>query len=179
MRTGRQRGTVGAGHESELSRLSLATAFKVFHETRITAFMLFTNHETRITAFTSRASDAGRVEMQVRLPRPQPSHCLPAHYFPVLPTISRQKILHLCQCRRAVRRSRSASRRAPFTAAPVDLRAGPATVDANWRTAPASAAKTPLIRVGSCPFAVNEPCWELTSMSEETEFSSFDDKLEA
>ena len=71
-------------------------------------------------------------------PRPPPSHCFPARYFPplsahfcpLLPGIARncpellgKKILPLSKCPRTVRRSRSASRRAPLAAAPVALRA--------------------------------------------------------
>ena len=49
------------------------------------------------------------------------------------------------------------TRSAAFAAAPVALRAGPAATDANGHATPASAAKSPLIRVDSCPFVVNEP----------------------
>ena len=46
-------------------------------------------------------------------PRPPPSHCLPARNCPELPG---KKILPLSKCPRTVRRSRSASRRAPLAA---------------------------------------------------------------
>ena len=49
------------------------------------------------------------------------------------------------------------TRSAAFAAAPVALRAGPAAADANGHATPASAANSPLIRVDSCPFVVNEP----------------------
>ena len=49
------------------------------------------------------------------------------------------------------------ARSAAFAAAPFALGAQPAEVDPNGHTAPASAAKSPLIRVDSCPFVVNEP----------------------
>ncbi len=49
------------------------------------------------------------------------------------------------------------TRSAAFAAAPVALRAGPSAADANGHATPASAAKSPLIRVDSCPFVVNEP----------------------
>ncbi len=48
------------------------------------------------------------------------------------------------------------ARSAAFAAASFALGAQPAEVDANGRTAPASAAKSPLILVDSCPFVVNE-----------------------
>ena len=46
---------------------------------------------------------------------------------------------------------------AAFAAPPVALRSRPAAVDANGHAVPASAAKTPLMRVDSCPFVVHEP----------------------
>ena len=49
------------------------------------------------------------------------------------------------------------ARSATFPAVPVALRARPAAVDANGRTDPAATTETPLIRVDSCPFVVNEP----------------------
>ena len=49
------------------------------------------------------------------------------------------------------------ARSAAFAAAPFALGAQPAEVDPNGHTTPGSAVKTPLIRVDSCPFVVNEP----------------------
>ena len=48
------------------------------------------------------------------------------------------------------------ARSAAFAAAPFALGAQPAAVDPNGHTAPGSAAKSPLFRVDSCPFVVNE-----------------------
>ena len=61
---------------------------------------------------------------------PAPFYCLPAHDCAVLRGIARLKILPLSKCPRTVRRSRSASRRAPFAAAPVALRAASAATNA-------------------------------------------------
>ena len=70
----------------------------------------------------------------------QPGQCFPAHYYPLLPGFARLcsallgfarlKILPLSQCPRTVNRSRRASRRAPFAAAPVALRASTAAAKA-------------------------------------------------
>ena len=51
---------------------------------------------------------------------------------------------------------RENARSAAFAAAPFALGAQPAAVDPNGHTAPGSAAKSPLFRVDSCPFVVNE-----------------------
>ena len=53
-----------------------------------------------------------------------------ARHCAVLRGIARLKILPLSKCPRTVRRSRSASRRAPFAAAPVALRAASAATNA-------------------------------------------------
>ena len=75
-------------------------------------------------------------------PRPPPIHCLPAPDCPEFPGsflllacsrlrgIARLKILPLSKCPRTVSRSRWASRRAPFAAAPVALRAASAAANA-------------------------------------------------
>ena len=69
-------------------------------------------------------------------PPPPPSHCLPARCGAAVAPLWRgygaawSGILPLSQCPRTVRRSRSASRRAPFAAAPVALRAPSATANA-------------------------------------------------
>ena len=65
---------------------------------RIPRFSRITNHESRLL-------------------------CFPAHDFPAFPAISRLKILPMDHCQRIVSRSCSASRQAPFAAAPVALRA--------------------------------------------------------
>ncbi len=60
-----------------------------------------------------------------------PSHCFPAHFCPLLLGIARGGGgVPLSKCPRTVRRSRSASRRAPSAAAPVALRAASAVANA-------------------------------------------------
>ena len=97
--------------------------------------------------------------------------CLPTHDFPRFPTISRHfpapptppvKGPRAVRCEIPVMCTKSRfpqenARSAAFAAAPFALGAQPAEVDANGHTAPGSAAKSPLIRVDSCPFVVNEP----------------------
>ena len=168
------RRTTGEGRQDEV-RASRAdnTTFKVFHETRNTRHesRLFPKHCLFLAYFGRRA---GRDAGQAATPAAQP--LLAYLLFPGISQYFPAKNIALSQCQRTVRRSRSASPRAPLAAKshksaqnpvsprkmreaqlPSPPRAGPAAVDANGYTARASAAKSSLIRVDSCPFVVNEP----------------------
>ena len=115
-----------------------------------------TRHESRITAFMAVRLAVGAQGSHNQ--KPPPSQCFPAHFCPELPGISRNfpapfyclpahdcaalwgivrncavwgaVLLPLSKCPRTVRRSRWASRRAPFAAAPVALQAASAAANA-------------------------------------------------
>ena len=120
-------------------------------QARPTGFSRITNHETRITAFMLFSLLSCKLwSGMARLWRGMgailsPSRC---------PRTGRSEIPVMCTKSRFPQEN---ARSAEFAAAPFALGAQPAEVDAKGRTAHASTAKTTLIRVDSCPFVVNEP----------------------
>ena len=138
------RGMGGMGRPEPLSahRPRRQQGLSGFHETRNT------KHETRNTnhgffrntAFTAVRFDVGAKRSHNQQPLPGPlllsrNHCFHVHFCSPLFTIVHYcsllfAIVHYCslknisrsQCSITVRRFRSASRRAPFAAAPVSLR---------------------------------------------------------
>ena len=109
--------------------------FRGFHETRVTS------HESRPLCFSRITSHESRPLCFSRITRHETRPFL-------------LEIPAMCTKSRFLQEN---TRSAAFTATPVALRAGPVAADANGHATPASAAKSPLIRVDSCPFVVNEP----------------------
>ena len=131
-------------------------------------FYVFLRHESQNTnhCLSDRSVHRGAQESQHRkqppgpLPLP-PTDCFPIHgcsvFLGILYTRSKCSSVKIPQKCTKSRFPQENARGAAFAAALVVPRAGPAAVDANGHTVPASTAKTPLIRVDSCPFVVNEP----------------------
>ena len=127
--------------------------FHVFHETRDTALV------TVRLAVCAQGSQR-RKPPPGPLPLP-PTDCFPVHgcsvFLGILFTRSKCSSVEIPYKCTESRFPQENARSAAFAAAPAALRTGPVAVDANGHTAPASTVKTPLIRVDSCPFVVNEP----------------------
>ncbi len=108
-----------------------------------------TRHETRIMAFTHGRSvccgwaRVAQPETVAGLPRPPTSYCLLCHQFPLFPTISRQKILLMSQCRCIVSRSRSASSQAPSAAESCESAQNPVSAGGCTRYAVARNSRRP------------------------------------
>ena len=171
VRIGNTAGWVFTRHESRIMVFPVPPATpKRATPSPPNGFSRITSHESRNTAFFA----VGAQGALNRKPPPGPPRTPPGRRFPArcgaawggygaawvaylspsrCPRAVRCEIPVMCTKSRFPQKN---ARSAAFAAAPFALGAQPAEVDPNGRTAPGSAAKSPLIRVDSCPFVVNE-----------------------